>query len=572
MALKINSASGSITLTAEDGSGNADVTIPRDGIVSDLSDLSITATATELNYVDGVTSNIQTQLDAKGTVSTLADLSVTASAAELNLLDGVTATTTELNYVDGVTSSIQTQIDGKLSTSLKGAASGLAELDSSGLVPTSQLPSYVDDVLEYTNASSFPGTGETGKIYVALDTNDIYRWSGSAYVKVSDAVSTSDQATALATARTIALTGDVTGSTSFDGSANVSITATIADDSHNHVISNVDGLQTALDGKLDLAGGTMTGNLDFGDNDRIRMGAGVHFEINHSTNTFLANQDGDLYINQLANDKDILIQNDNGSGGFTPYIKADGSHGTVNLFYYGSEKLKTQSGGVDVTGTLWSDDIHVSKASGNTQIGVQADSGIASIEVGGSTSAFIDIKVPYSDDFDTRYANNSLNCTGDYVLQRAGSTKLSINATGADVTGTLTTDGVTVDGTLDIEEVYEKVHTSTSTSGITNVSTDQYGIVYYTANQTGNRTINFTNVNANLGIGQSLTFTALMTQGSTAYYFNAYQVDGTAVTPKWSGGSAPTAGNASGIDVYTFTIIKTANATFTVLASVTQYA
>jgi hypothetical protein len=63
-----------------------------------------------------------------------------------------------------------------------------------------------------------------------------------------------------------------------------------------------------------------------------------------------------------------------------------------------------------------------------------------------------------------------------------------------------------------------------------------------------------------------------MPQGSTAYYLNAYQVDGSAVTPKWSGGSAPTEGNASGIDVYTFTIIKTANATFTVLASQTQYA
>ena len=72
--------------------------------------------------------------------------------------------------------------------------------------------------------------------------------------------------------------------------------------------------------------------------------------------------------------------------------------------------------------------------------------------------------------------------------------------------------------------------------------------------------------------GQSVTVAILMAQGSTAYYLNAYQVDGSSVTPKWSGGSAPTAGNASGIDAYSFTIIKTADATFTVLASVTQYA
>ena len=143
---------------------------------------------------------------------------------------------------------------------------------------------------------------------------------------------------------------------------------------------------------------------------------------------------------------------------------------------------------------------------------------------------------------------------------------------GGTLTGALTATDVTINGTLDIEEVYEKVNTSTGTSGTIGFDTDQYGVLYYTANQAANRTINFANVNANLGVGQSVTCTVLLTQGSTAYYLNAYQVDGTAVTPKWSGGSAPTAGNASGIDVYTFTIIKTADATFTVLASQTQYA
>lgn len=67
----------------------------------------------------------------------------------------------------------------------KGSAGGVAELDSGGKVPTSQLPSYVDDVLEYARMSAFPATGETGKIYVAKDTNLTYRWSGSAYVEIS---------------------------------------------------------------------------------------------------------------------------------------------------------------------------------------------------------------------------------------------------------------------------------------------------------------------------------------------------------------------------------------------------
>ena len=70
----------------------------------------------------------------------------------------------------------------------KGANGGVATLDNAGKVPQSQLPSYVDDVLEYANLASFPATGESGKIYVALDTNKTYRWSGSAYVEISQSL------------------------------------------------------------------------------------------------------------------------------------------------------------------------------------------------------------------------------------------------------------------------------------------------------------------------------------------------------------------------------------------------
>lgn len=74
---------------------------------------------------------------------------------------------------------------GAIASSLKGAANGVAELDNDGKVPSSQLPSYVDDVLEYNSLSDFPVTGESGKVYIALDTNITYRWSGSTYVKIA---------------------------------------------------------------------------------------------------------------------------------------------------------------------------------------------------------------------------------------------------------------------------------------------------------------------------------------------------------------------------------------------------
>lgn len=67
----------------------------------------------------------------------------------------------------------------------KGVANGYAELDGTGKVPAAQLPSYVDDVLEFANIGAFPGTGTTGIIYVALDTNKTYRWTGTVYVEIS---------------------------------------------------------------------------------------------------------------------------------------------------------------------------------------------------------------------------------------------------------------------------------------------------------------------------------------------------------------------------------------------------
>lgn len=75
--------------------------------------------------------------------------------------------------------------DAQVKRSEMGVAGGVATLDGTGKVPSSQLPSYVDDVLEYTNKSTFPTTGETGKIYVDTSTNKTYRWSGTTYVEIS---------------------------------------------------------------------------------------------------------------------------------------------------------------------------------------------------------------------------------------------------------------------------------------------------------------------------------------------------------------------------------------------------
>ena len=102
-------------------------------------------------------------------------------------------------------------------------------------------------------------------------------------------------------------------------------------------------------------------------------------------------------------------------------------------------------------------------------------------------------------------------------------------------------------------------------------------VQYYTTSAANNWTLNVafssgTSLNTALVTGQSVTIALLTTQGATAYYQSALTIDGTSVTPKWQGGTAPTSGNASGIDAYVLTIVKTASATYTVLASQTKFA
>lgn len=100
--------------------------------------------------------------------------------------DWLEADTTKKSYILNKPTIPSTAADvGAIPTTEKGANSGVAELDSNGKVPSSQLPSYVDDVLEVADYASLPSTGETGKIYVTLDDNKTYRWSGSAYVEIS---------------------------------------------------------------------------------------------------------------------------------------------------------------------------------------------------------------------------------------------------------------------------------------------------------------------------------------------------------------------------------------------------
>ena len=118
---------------------------------------------------------------------------------------------------------------------------------------------------------------------------------------------------------------------------------------------------------------------------------------------------------------------------------------------------------------------------------------------------------------------------------------------------------------------------ATAATGTVSFDVITQAVLYYTTNASANWTLNIrgdgsNSMNSIMDTGESITIAHLVTQGGTAYYNSAVQVDGSSVTPEWQGGSAPTSGNTSSVDVYTYTVIKTADATFTVFASQTQFA
>ncbi len=121
------------------------------------------------------------------------------------------------------------------------------------------------------------------------------------------------------------------------------------------------------------------------------------------------------------------------------------------------------------------------------------------------------------------------------------------------------------------------VFTGTAATGTINIDLLTANTHFFNSNATGNQTINLrgsstTSLNTILATNDTITAVVLIQNGSTAYYPTTFQVDGSAVTPKWQGGTAPSAGNASSIDAYVFTVMKSGSATYTVLASQTKFA
>ena len=172
-----------------------------------------------------------------------------------------------------------------------------------------------------------------------------------------------------------------------------------------------------------------------------------------------------------------------------------------------------------------------------------------------------------------------------YSAPTLGSTSIASGATVTTVAGlTLTAPTLTsptFTGTSKIAQILETTTLSTSApTSTTNYDVLTNGAVtYVTASNTSNYTLNVrgdgsTTLNSVMSTGQALTIAFLVTNGGTAYYQTALQIDGTTsgVTLEWQGGTAPSSGNTNSVDIYSITIIKTGNATFTAFAAQTKFA
>jgi hypothetical protein len=128
-------------------------------------------------------------------------------------------------------------------------------------------------------------------------------------------------------------------------------------------------------------------------------------------------------------------------------------------------------------------------------------------------------------------------------------------------------------GSFVVNTIYTIASIGTTDFTLIGASSNTVGVIFTaTGVGTGSGTATTGTLNSILSAGQSVTCSLLVTNGGTAYYPSTIQIDGSSVTPKWQTGTAPTAGNANSVDLYTFAIVKTANLTYTVLASQVKFA
>ncbi len=328
-------------------------------------------------------------------------------------------------------------------------------------------------------------------------------------------------------------------------------------------------LQQAIAGYESVALNATTGVTLTYTNGALSNGKNAVLEL---SGTITGNVDVTIPSDATGPDEKVYVIKNNTSGAFTVTVKVAGQTGvTFSTTDKGTKLLYLN--GTDVV------DSNIGKLSNDAapQLSANLDTNAKNIIID-STYGIIDENANEQIKFST-----TASATNEITIANAaaGSSPV-ISATGGDtnVGLTLTPKGdlgrITLNGESKVFGMFENA--TVSTTYITTFTYDVLTQAVYFQNVAlgSNFTVNLrgnssTALNAALNTGESVTVALLTKQNNTTFYNNVIQVDGTTVTAIWQGGSAPTAGNASSTDVYTYTALKTAASTYTVLAALTQF-
>ena len=283
----------------------------------------------------------------------------------------------------------------------------------------------------------------------------------------------------------------------------------------------------------------------------------------------------------------ITVKNTSGTGiavpaGKTMFVYNDGTNVVDATTYLSSltlgSALPVASGGTGVTSSTGT----VAVVLSNTPTLVTPVLGVASA----TSINKVALTAPATGSTLTIADGKTLTASNTLTLAGTDSTTMTFPSSSATVAGLAIAQSFTAKQTFTgatgslasafINATESSTISATAATGTINYDVTTQSVLYYTTSASANWTVNIrgnatTSLNTLMSTNDSLTVVFLVSQGATAYYNNALQIDGNSVTPKYQGGTAWTSGNASGIDAYSYTIVKTGSAAFTVFAAQTQF-